>query len=95
VPESSMGLLWLRSRPQPHCVVNPMPYVKVEIAKGIATVEQKRAVIKGMTDVLVRELGRNPEYVFVVIDEIETDNWGRRGSSLTELWEESQGPADE
>ena len=58
-----------------------MPYVKVEIAKGIATVEQKRAVIKGMTDVLVRELGRNPEYIFVVIDEIDTDNWGRRGSS--------------
>ena len=63
-----------------------MPYVRVEIAKGIASVEQKRAVIKGMTDVLVRELGRNPEYVFVVIDEVETDNWGRKGVSLTELW---------
>ena len=72
-----------------------MPYVKVEIAKGIATVEQKRAVIKGMTDVLVRELGRNPEYIFVVIDEVDTDNWGRRGTSLTELWQESQGAAEE
>jgi 4-oxalocrotonate tautomerase len=67
-----------------------LPYVKVEIAKGIATVEQKRAVIKGMTDVLVKELGRNPEYVFVVIDEIDTDNWGRKGISLTELWSQSQ-----
>lgn len=66
-----------------------MPYVKVEIAKGIATVEQKRAVIKGMTDVLVRELGRDPEYIFVVIDEVETDNWGRKGLSLTELWQQS------
>ena len=64
-----------------------MPYVKVEIAKGIASVEQKRAVIKGMTDVLVKELGRNPEYIFVVIDEIDTDNWGRKGQSLTELWQ--------
>jgi 4-oxalocrotonate tautomerase len=72
-----------------------MPYVKVEIAKGVATVEQKRAVIKGMTDVLVRELGRNPEYVFVVIDEVETDNWGRKGISLTELWQESQTASDE
>ena len=63
-----------------------MPYVKVEIAKGIASAEQKRAVIKGMTDVLVKELGRNPEYIFVVIDEIDTDNWGRNGQSLTELW---------
>ena len=72
-----------------------MPYVKVEIAKGIATVEQKRAVIKGMTDVLVRELGRNPEYIFVVIDEVDTENWGRKGRSLAELWQESQTAADE
>jgi len=64
-----------------------MPYVKVEIAKGIASVEQKRAVIRGMTEVLVKELGRNPEYIFVVIDEIDTDNWGRKGQSLTELWQ--------
>jgi 4-oxalocrotonate tautomerase len=83
-----MGLFWLR-------VEEPMPYVKVEIARGIATVEQKRAVIRGMTDVLVKELGRNPEYIFVVIDEVETDNWGRRGTSLTELWQERQTATDE
>ena len=71
-----------------------VPYVKVEIAKGIATVEQKRAVIKGMTDVLVKELGRNPEYVFVVIDEVDTDNWGRNGLSLTELWQQTQQPRE-
>ena len=71
-----------------------MPYVKIEIAKGIATVEQKRAVIKGMTDVLVKELGRNPEYIFVVIDEIDTDNWGRKGLSLTELWQQNSTPKD-
>ena len=83
-----MGPFWLR-------MGEPMPYVKVESAKGVATVEQKRAVIRGMTDVLVRELGRNPEYVFVVIDEVDTDNWGRRGTSLTELWQESQTATDE
>jgi 4-oxalocrotonate tautomerase len=71
-----------------------MPYVKVEIAKGIASVEQKRAVIKGMTDVLVKELGRNPEYIFVVIDEVDTDNWGRKGKSLTELWQETAQPGE-
>lgn len=65
-----------------------MPYVKVEIAKGVATREQKQAVIRGMTDVLVRELGRNPEYIFIVIDEIDTDNWGRKGQTLSELWQE-------
>jgi 4-oxalocrotonate tautomerase len=65
-----------------------LPYVKLEIAKGIASVEQKRAVIRGITDVLVTQLGRDPEYIFVVIDEVDTDNWGRKGKSLTELWSE-------
>lgn len=63
-----------------------MPIVRIEIAKGVASVEQKRAVIRRMTDVLVEELGRDPDYIFVVIDEVDTDNWGRKGQSLTELW---------
>ncbi|MGO4439123.1 tautomerase family protein [Rhizobium sp. RAF56] len=67
-----------------------MPYVKVEIAKGIASVDQKRAVIRRMTEVLVEELGRDPEYVFVVIDEVDTDNWGRKGQSLTDLWQQAK-----
>lgn len=69
-----------------------LPIVRVEIAKGVASVEQKQKVIRRMTDVLVEELGRNPEYVFVVIDEVDTDNWGRKGQSLTELWQHSQDP---
>ena len=71
-----------------------MPYVKVEIAKGIASVDQKKAVIKGMTEVLVKELGRDPDYIFVVIDEIDTDNWGRKGQSLTDLWRQSATKTD-
>ena len=67
-----------------------MPIVRVEIAKGVASTDQKKAVIRRMTDVLVEELGRTPEYVFVVIDEVDTDNWGRKGQSLTELWNERQ-----
>ena len=37
----------------------------------------------------MKELGRNPEYIFVVIDEVDTDNWGRKGLSLTELWQQT------
>jgi 4-oxalocrotonate tautomerase len=70
-----------------------LPIVRVEIARGVASVEQKRAVIRRMTDVLVEELGRNPEYIFVVIDEVDTDNWGRKGVSLTELWQQPKDPA--
>ncbi|NGN45343.1 hypothetical protein G6N74_30330 [Mesorhizobium sp. CGMCC 1.15528] len=59
-----------------------MPIVRVEIAKGVASVDQKKAVIKRMTDVLVEELGRNPEFIF---------NWGRKGLSLTDLWQQAEG----
>lgn len=71
-----------------------MPYVKVEIARGIATVDQKRAVIRRMTEVLVEELDRNPEYVFVVIDEIDTENWGRKGVTLADLWQQAKTDTD-
>ena len=43
-------------------------------------------MIRRVTDVLIEELGRDPEYAFVLIDEVDTDNWGRKGQSLTELW---------
>lgn len=62
-----------------------MPYVNVRITKDGATAAQKRAVIKGITDVLVDVLGKDPNTTFVVIDEVETDNWGRNGTSVTEL----------
>jgi 4-oxalocrotonate tautomerase len=70
-----------------------MPYVNVRIARGIATTDQKKAVIRGMTDVLVRELGRNPDYIFVVIDEVDPENWGRKGQSLAELWQTPPDPS--
>lgn len=62
-----------------------MPYVHVQITRDGATAEQKRSVIKGITDVLVKVLNKNPDATFVVIDEIDTDNWGHKGTSVTEL----------
>jgi len=61
-----------------------MPYVNVRIA-GEATTEQKRQVIAGITDVLVKVLNKNPETTFVVIDEVTLDNWGHKGTTLREL----------
>jgi 4-oxalocrotonate tautomerase len=58
-----------------------MPYVNVRIAGG-ATPEQKDEVIKGITDVLVQVLDKDPETTFVVIDEVATENWGHRSTSV-------------
>jgi 4-oxalocrotonate tautomerase len=56
-----------------------MPYVNVKITREGATPEQKAAIIKGMTDVLVEVLNKNPATTFVVIDEVELPNWGIGG----------------
>lgn len=62
-----------------------MPYVNIKITKEGATAEQKAALIKGVTDLLVRVLDKNPATTVVVIDEVETDNWGIAGESVTQL----------
>jgi 4-oxalocrotonate tautomerase len=61
-----------------------MPYVNVRITREGATAEQKQEVIRRMTQVLVDVLGKNPETTVVVIDEVETDNWGIGGTTVTE-----------
>ena len=60
-----------------------MPYVNIRITREGATTEQKSALIKGATQLLVDVLGKNPATTVVVIDEVETDNWGVGGESIT------------
>ncbi len=60
-----------------------MPYVNIRITREGATAEQKAALIKGATQLLVDVLGKNPATTVVVIDEVETDNWGIGGESIT------------
>ena len=62
-----------------------MPYVKIEITREGATREQKAALIKGVTDLLVQVLNKNPATTCVVIDEVDTDNWGIAGETVTNL----------
>lgn len=62
-----------------------MPYVNIRLTKEGATAEQKSALIRGATELLVRVLGKNPATTVVVIDEVETDNWGIGGKSVTLL----------
>lgn len=61
-----------------------MPYVNVKITREGATPERKAELIRRMTQVLADVLGKNPETTVVVIDEVDTDNWGIGGISVTE-----------
>jgi 4-oxalocrotonate tautomerase len=60
-----------------------MPYVNIKITKNGATPEQKETLIEGVTDLLVKVLGKNPGTTVVVIDEVDTDNWGIGGETVT------------
>ena len=61
-----------------------MPYVNFKLTPEGLTAEKKAVLIKAVTDLLKKELGKNPETTFVIIDEVETDNWGIGGQSVTE-----------
>jgi 4-oxalocrotonate tautomerase len=62
-----------------------MPYVNVRITRDGVTREQKAQVIAEITATLQRVLNKKPELTHVVIDEIDTDNWGVAGESTTVL----------
>ena len=65
-----------------------MPYVNIQITAG-ATRDQKAAMVRDVTDSLVRELGKRPEHIHVVIQEIDEEDWGFSGM-LTDDWKAQQ-----
>jgi 4-oxalocrotonate tautomerase len=60
-----------------------MPYVNIRITREGATAEQKAALIEGATRLLQEVLGKDPQTTVVVIDEVDTDNWGIAGETVT------------
>ncbi len=62
-----------------------MPYVNIKITREGATSAQKAELIKEVTHLLARVLDKNPATTFVVIDEVDIENWGVGGISVEEL----------
>nr|WP_067297208.1 4-oxalocrotonate tautomerase family protein [Marinobacterium profundum] len=62
-----------------------MPYVNIKITDENVSNEQKQALIKGTTQLLVDVLNKNPKTTFVVIDEVSTDNWGVGYDQVTKI----------
>ena len=60
-----------------------MPYVNIKITREGATAKQKATLIREVTRLLAETLGKNPATTVVVIEEIETDNWGIGGETVT------------
>lgn len=62
-----------------------MPFVNIKVLKDGVTAEQKAKLIKGATDLLQEVLGKPPQATSVVIDEVDSDNWGVGGLPLTQV----------
>ena len=62
-----------------------MPYVNIKVTGGTEapTAKQKAELIEGVTDLLQKVLNKNPETTVVVIDEVDMDNWGIGGKTVT------------
>lgn len=65
-----------------------MPYVNIQITRG-ATREQKATLVRDVTQSLERTLGKRPEHVHIVIQEIAEEDWGFAGL-LTDDWKKAQ-----
>ena len=62
-----------------------MPYVNIKVTNEGVTKDEKAALIEGATKLLSDVLGKNPATTFVIIEEVETDNWGIAGEQVTEI----------
>jgi 4-oxalocrotonate tautomerase len=63
-----------------------MPIVTIQVTRegttpeaASLTAEEKAALIKGSSQLLLDVLGKPLESTFVVIEEVDTDNWGWGG----------------
>lgn len=55
-----------------------MPVVTVQMWSG-RTVEQKRRLVRAITDAMIQHANAKPDGLHVIIQEIPPDNWGRAG----------------
>ncbi len=55
-----------------------MPIIRVEMFKGRSR-EQKREIARALTDALVKVTGANKDAVWVLIDDVEKEDWAFGG----------------
>ena len=55
-----------------------MPIASIKLAKG-RSIEDKRKLVKVISDAMVSALDVKPEWVSVVLEEIDRENWSTGG----------------
>jgi len=74
-----------------------MPIVTIQITRegtaperDAATAEEKAALIKGVSDVLLKVLNKPLDSTFVIIEEVPLENWGWGGLPVPEFRKQRQ-----
>jgi 4-oxalocrotonate tautomerase len=61
-----------------------MPLIQVRVIKDVFDRDQKRQIIKKLTDAMVAVEGENMRQVtWVTLEEVESGDWGIGGQALT------------
>ena len=60
-----------------------MPFVNIKLTgdEEALTEQQKAELIKDVTDMLAKKLGKNPQTTIVIIEEVPMANWVRRAEA--------------
>lgn len=61
-----------------------MPFVNLKILKNQVNLEKKKALISGLTDLIVNIMGRDRELTVITVDELEEYQWAIGGVTLDE-----------
>ncbi len=72
-----------------------MPYVNIKVTReggpdGTGpSIEEKKRLITGVTELLQDVLDKSPASTFVVIDEVSLDDWGLSGRTVRDIRSQS------
>jgi len=61
-----------------------MPFVNLKIVKNQVTLEKKKELISGLTDLIVNIMGRERKHTVITVDELEESQWAIGGVTLDE-----------
>jgi 4-oxalocrotonate tautomerase len=61
-----------------------MPIVTIKLVDQPTTTEQKQRLIKGVTELLHDVLVKDPDRIYVVIEDVPLENWGAGGISTAQ-----------
>lgn len=62
-----------------------MPFVNLKLVKGQTTADQRQRIIEGLTDLIVKVMGRDRDFTVITVDELERNQWVIGGKTIEQL----------